>query len=157
MCQQSHQVILMLSLSLCSPWPIYGKELHLLLVGTLTMMCLSFCKKRNAYAYDIYITGILSVMEKVWQDNTIGMKIARVLSVAGNYFLPKMHSISHLKTAETYSRNPAIKSGLFHTEKTSDTSDIRILFSIQQYKELIKAMYCQKQLHASQFTYGEIR
>ena len=59
------------------------------------------CKPENKL--DIYnITGMIELLEMHYKDNTIGMKMALILCMGGNDFLPKIHMQSHAKIMLQY-------------------------------------------------------
>jgi hypothetical protein len=52
--------------------------------------------RKPYHRYDIYnITKIISQLENFTSEQYIGIKLAVVLSLGANDFLPKFHSISH--------------------------------------------------------------
>ncbi|KAH3891472.1 hypothetical protein DPMN_015574 [Dreissena polymorpha] len=106
--------------------------------------------------YDTYhVTDILTALEEKWNDKNIGMKLALVLSMAGNDFLPKLHGISHTKTVEVFLQYPHLRSSLFDFEHPSDCT-IHVKLNPDIYTELIKYLYCAKKLNADDFSFDEI-
>jgi hypothetical protein len=64
--------------------------------------------------FDVYnITGILMVLEKAFDSRAIGKKLAMILCIGGNDFIPKFHSISHLKVTQLFLSVPKYRDGLF--------------------------------------------
>ncbi|CAC5364329.1 unnamed protein product [Mytilus coruscus] len=107
--------------------------------------------------FDIYnITAILETLEKKTLDKHIGIKVAIALSLGGNDFLPKFHSISHSTKLDTYMNNESINRLLVQiTEENNKVACI--LFDTRVYKEYLKHIYCPKNYSSVSLTYQEVR
>ncbi|VDI78878.1 Hypothetical predicted protein [Mytilus galloprovincialis] len=113
-------------------------------------------KKAN-HMFDIYnITAILETLEKKTLDKHIGIKVAIALSLGGNDFLPKFHSISHSTKLDTYMNIESINRLLIQiTEENNKVACI--LFDTRVYKEYLKHIYFPKNYSPVSLTYQEVR
>ncbi|CAG2186631.1 unnamed protein product [Mytilus edulis] len=107
--------------------------------------------------YDIYnITKIILMIENFTSEKFIGMKIAIILSLGGNDFLPKFYQISHSLTVDLFMREATFREGLV-TINTEEGKVVSVNFDADHYTEFIKYLYCPKLYDASKLTYEEVR
>ncbi|VDI72179.1 Hypothetical predicted protein [Mytilus galloprovincialis] len=107
-------------------------------------------KKAN-HMFDIYnITAILETLEKKTLDKHIGIKVAIALSLGGNDFLPKFHSISHSTKLDTYMNIESINQLLIQiTEENNKVACI--LFDTKSLQRILKTHLLPKELFPCQF------
>lgn len=101
---------------------------------------------------DIYhITSMLELMEKQFEDHEIGMKIAAVLSISGNDFVPKYFPISY-ERAVTIFLKCGYKNALFNI---NDEKQISI--NCDEYVAFIKHLFCPSNKDFNSLTYDEVK
>lgn len=93
---------------------------------------------------DIYnITAIVNSLEKCYDDNQFGMKIALILSMGGNDFLPKFYSVAHRKMLMAFVENSKLRENLF------SVNDGAIELDVDTYVQLIKFLYSPRKVLSS--------
>ena len=109
--------------------------------------------KKPGKRMDIYnVTGILQELEKKFsQDEDIGKKIAIILCMEGNDFLPKFHNKSHFNVLQLFLNEEQFQSTLFTKDLNSE-----ITVNSAVYKEFIKRLYLPLQMEPTS-TYSEVR
>ena len=72
-----------------------------------------FVALKKGELLDVYdITGIVAKVESAFDDREIGAKIAMILCMAGNDFLPKFQNISHLDMLSLFLRTLTFRSNM---------------------------------------------
>ena len=109
------------------------------------------------YSKDIYnVTGIIRLLEKAYGEDHIAMKIAVFLCVGGNDFIPNYYLISHKDIIEKIMSNATFRSNL--VELTfNGTVCTSVLVNHAVFLDLVKSLYCPKNLDCEAFTFDEIR
>ena len=101
--------------------------------------------------FDLYnITGMLMVLEKAFHSRTIGKKLAMILCLGGNDFIPKFHGITHLKVTQLFLSMSKYRDGLFSLDEDCVTNH-------NVLEDFLKALYCPKSLDVNLLTYEEVR
>ena len=101
--------------------------------------------------HDIYnITSMIQIMEKSFDDQTIGIKVALALCLGGNDFFPKCHQVSHETVVKAVTENTHFRQNLF-----SIAEGVRI--NIPVLVELYKALYCPKKFQGHSLSYENVR
>ena len=89
--------------------------------------------------YDIYnITSIVQKLEQEYSDKKIAMKIAIVLSMGGNDFIPKIYQVSHKCLLRAFIDSQVFKDTLF------DDINGELTLNSNIYVDLIQYKYCPK-------------
>ena len=101
--------------------------------------------------FDLYnITGMLMVLEKAFHSRAIGKNLAMILCLGGNDFIPKFHSISHLKVTQLFLSQSRYRDGLFSLNESNVTNhDI--------LEDFVKELYCPKSFDVNLLNYEEVR
>ena len=100
---------------------------------------------------DVYnITGILEVLEKVYQDRKIGIKVAVALCMEGNDFVPKCFQISH-GTILKLALQTEYRAHLLNFENSS------LKMNMDVYVDLMKILYCPKRFGPSTMSFSDVR
>lgn len=103
---------------------------------------------------DVYnITHMLETMEAHFTDRLIGMKVALVLCIGGNDFLPKFQGHTHAKLLELFLSQPHFISNLF----TLNNRDGCGLTNVPVFKDLMKHIYCPASCDPSKLSLEAIR
>ncbi|CAC5415229.1 CNBP [Mytilus coruscus] len=96
------------------------------------------------------------MIEHFTSEKFIGMKIAIILSLRGNDFLPKFYQISHSSTVDLFMREATFKEG-FVTIHTEEGKVISVNLDADHYTEFIKYLYYPKLYDASKLTNEKVR
>ena len=93
------------------------------------------------------ITGILTLMEKHFEDPDIGMKVSVVLSMGGNDFIPKYQGISHDKILKAYLADRTLLDNLIAFDRNGQLVSGRL--NRELYQELVKKLFTPARMNPS--------
>jgi hypothetical protein len=89
---------------------------------------------------DVYnITAMVEVLEKKYGDKNAAVKIALILCLGGNDYLPKLHGISHSKLASLFVAEQEFYNHLFEFKEEGN-----IQMNVDKYEQFITYLYCRK-------------
>jgi hypothetical protein len=97
---------------------------------------------------------MIQLFEKAYSDRNVGIKITLYLCLGGNDFLPKYHNITHKEIIQKIMTMDALKENLIRIDFDGDQP---VQVNQEVYLELIKALYCPKDLLPEAFTCDEVR
>ena len=99
---------------------------------------------------DIYnVTGILEVLERVYRDRNIGMKVAVALCMGGNDFVPKLYQWSH---------GTILKMALeaeYRAQLLYENGELQL--NVDCFVDFLKNLYCPKRLRPYNVTFNDVR
>lgn len=99
------------------------------------------------------ITKILEVLENEFDDPYTGMKLAAILSIGGNDFLPKFYGISHYVIMSAFLTDDKFHASLFQISEDRATMKI----NMNMFFDFVKCLYCPKSLDPSKLSYDDVR
>ena len=106
---------------------------------------------------DIYnITGILEAFETNYLDKDIGIKLAIGLSLGGNDYLPRFHTITHTNQLLTLFDNVCFLQRLFTFVWVGQCLS-KVTVNKEMYRTFIKALYCTKTVKWHEMEFDEVR
>ncbi len=99
------------------------------------------------------ITSIIELLEKNYpNDSFISAKLAMVLCIGGNDFIPKMEWISHNKICQLFFTEEQFRNGLFNPSTQGMVLDISV------YLEFVKYLYFKKSMgNICTITFEDVR
>ena len=101
--------------------------------------------------YDVYnVTLLLELLEKVYADRTIGIKVAIGLCMGGNDFVPKLQQVSH-STLLKHVLKPKYRNSLLMFE--NDT----IIINKDCFVCCMKDLYCPKKFDPDTLSFDQVR
>jgi hypothetical protein len=91
---------------------------------------------------DVYnITAIIETIESKYpEDEFIAPKLAMLLCIGGNDFIPKLHGINHKKMFQLFLTQSHFRESLFRVE------DNKLHLVLTVYIEFVKWLYCSKSM-----------
>lgn len=108
---------------------------------------------KKSGTFDLYnITAMIANLEKAYGDGQICQKIAMMLAMGGNDFLPKLHHITHLKVMQQFLASKVYVEQLFHTQGSDLTTIGKKMFT-----DIMKNLYCPPSLDSEALSFEEIR
>ena len=109
--------------------------------------------------YDIInITKIVELLEMKFEDKTIGIKVATLLCMGGNDFLPRYHGHSHDKVMSLVISNPTYLGGLLDIEVDEACSSIKnCSLNTDIYLNIIQTLYTPTLYQKFNLTFDEVR
>lgn len=101
---------------------------------------------------DVYnITSIIEKLECAYNDSNIAIKVALILFLGGNDFIPKMYGIGHSKFVDLFMAEKEFIDSLFRFEPS-------LHMDIGMYINFVKHLYCCKKYgDPKQITYESVR
>ena len=100
--------------------------------------------------WDVYnITGILNLIQAAFGDPTFGCKLAVILCIGGNDFLPGFSGMSHSKLVNTFIEDENLSQGLLAINRED-----QMILQVDLFTEFVAALY--QKTKTSQ-TFNEIR
>ena len=108
---------------------------------------------------DLYnITQMVLDMEQHFSCQSIGMKVAMVLCMGGNDFLPHFHSISHEKVLLSVLATDGLIQELFDIKIGEETGQpVSGSINTEKYIDLVKSWYCPPSTDATMLSFEEVR
>ena len=101
--------------------------------------------------WDVYcITGILNVLQKAFNDEIIGCKVAVALCIGGNDFIPGFSGISHSRVVSTYTR-----SEMFLRDMISITAEDKLFLDSKTFVDFVATLYAKS--NQTDLTFEQIR
>ena len=101
---------------------------------------------------DIYnITSIIEVLENMYKDKYVVIKVSLGLCLGGNDFVPKFHGKSHATILRLLFESP----NLFRVDRCTD--NVIINFDKEVYIDFVKHLFCPKTRNATQLSFEDVR
>lgn len=110
--------------------------------------------RKPNHRYDI--NNITKIISHFTSEQYIAIKLAVVLSLGGNDFLPKFHSISHSTQLDMFLKEILLRENLV-TIAVDSGKVTSVNFNTEIYSEFIKDLYCPKMYDPSKLTFEEVR
>ena len=106
---------------------------------------------------DIYnITAILEAFDTNYFDKDIGIKLAISLSLCGNDYLPRFHTITHTNQLITLFDNVCFLQRRFTCVWVGHCLS-KVTVNKKMYRTFIKALYCPKTVKWHEMEFDEVR
>lgn len=101
--------------------------------------------------YDVYnVTLLLELLERVYADRTIGIKVSIGLCMGGNDFVPKLQQVSH-STLLKHVLKPKYRNSLLMFKKET------ITINKECFVRCIKDLYCPKKFDPDTLSFDQVR
>ena len=105
---------------------------------------------------DIYnITSIIEVLENMYKDKYVAIKVSLGLCLGGNDFVPKFHGKSHATILRLLFESPNFRDSLFRVDRCTD--NVIINFDKEVYIDFVKHLFYPKTRNATQLSFEDVR
>ena len=103
------------------------------------------------------ITKLVECFEQSFQDHDIGLKVAILLCMGGNDFLPRYHGHSHEKLLMLAVSDKDILDKLLTFKRNGTGNIVNCVMDVNIFVKLIQQLYCPASLRSLNLNFEEVR